>query len=615
MGKQTTITREAIFHMPKSNYAYGYDKETLHIRVRTKKGEVDSVTLRAGDQYVWENGGANGGNLNASGSNWSSAENMKMIKEVETEYFDYWFVDYKPKYKRTRYAFIIENEDEKLLYTERRIFDISEEGLKKNEKMLSNPGVFFNFPYLNGIDVAETPSWAKDTVWYQIFPDRFAKGDNSINKGQLEVWGEEPTQAGFMGGDLQGVIDRLDYIQELGVNGIYFCPIFTAKSNHRYDTIDYMEIDPRLGTKETFKRLVEEAHARGIKIMLDAVFNHSGFFFKQWQDVLKNEEKSIYKDWFHINKFPVKECLMGETIDEKKLSYETFGTVFSMPKLNTENPEVKEYLLEVGRYWVREFDIDAWRIDVANEVDHVFWREFRKEVRSIKPDAYILGEIWHNSLPWLMGDQFDAVMNYPLTDAINGFFCENKLHAEEFKYMVNETAVSYSRQVNEANFNLLDSHDTTRILSIANGHKNKVKLAYLFMLAQPGAPCIYYGDEIGMDSGLGGESKSNRSCMIWEEEKQDRDLFDFVKRLLQLRKEKPEFRIANLEWLESDSEAGVVAFRKGDVVFIINNSDNTACYALPEELQNKNAYELFSDASISLEETIELKPYGFIILK
>jgi glycosidase len=616
MKKQTTtITREAIFHMPKSNYAYGYDKETLHIRVRTKKGEVDSVTLRAGDQYVWEKGGANGGNLNAAGSAWSSAENINMNKEVETELFDYWFVEYKPQYKRTRYAFIIENEREKLLYTERRIFDISEEAVEKNEKLLSNPGMFFNFPYLNGIDVAETPSWAKDTVWYQIFPDRFAKGDISIDKGELEIWGEEPTQAGFMGGDLQGVIDKLDYIKDLGVNGIYFCPIFTAASNHRYDTIDYMEIDPRLGTKETFNKLVEEAHTRGIKIMLDAVFNHSGFFFKQWQDVLENEEKSRYKDWFCIKKFPVMECLMGETIDDKNLSYETFGTVHTMPKLNTENPEVKEYLIEVGRYWIREFDIDAWRIDVANEVDHAFWRDFRKEVRSIKPDVYILGEIWHNSLPWLMGDQFDAVMNYPLTDAINGFFCENKLDAEEFKYMVNETAVSYSRQVNEVNFNLLDSHDTTRILSIAKGDKNKVKLAYLFMLSQPGSPCIYYGDEIGMDSGIGAVDKSNRGCMVWDEENQDRELYNFIKRLLQLRKENDEFKSVNFEWLESDTKAGVVAFRKGGIVFIINNSEKAACYELPVKLGKKNAVELFTGSTLSLGEDIEIKPYDFVIIK
>jgi neopullulanase len=268
----------------------------------------------------------------------------------------------------------------------------------------------------------------------------------------------------------------------------------------------------------------------------------------------------------------------------------------------------------VGKYWVREFDIDAWRIDVANEVDHTFWREFRKEVRSIKPDVYILGEIWHNSLPWLMGDQFDAVMNYPLTDAINGFFCEEKLNAKEFMFMVNETSVNYSRQVNEVNFNLLDSHDTTRILSIAKGHKERVKLAYLFMLTQPGSPCIYYGDEIGMDSGLGDKHKSNRGCMVWDEEKQDRDLFRFIRRLLQLRKENSEFKSTSLQWIEAGSETGIVAFRKGNITIIINNSEKAQSYVLPEALADKDAFELFTNEKLQLGKSIELKPFGFVML-
>lgn len=611
MTRQNTITREAIFHLPKSNYSYSYDKETLHLRIRTKKGEVKSATLRVGDPYIWEAGGANGGNLNAGGSVWTSGENIPMVKEVETEYFDYWFAEYKPKYKRSRYAFILENDDEKLLFTERKIFELKED----NQEVLSNPGNFFCFPYLNGIDVATTPEWVKDTVWYQIFPDRFANGDSSIDPEDVEPWGSEPKHDNFMGGDLQGVIDHLDYLKELGIGGIYFCPIFTAKSNHRYDTIDYMEIDPRLGTKETFKKLVDEAHKRGIKIMLDAVFNHAGFYSKQWQDVLQNEEKSKYKDWFYIKKFPVKECLMKDVIDDKNLYYETFGTVPSMPKLNTENPETREFLLEVGRYWVREFDIDAWRLDVANEVDHSFWRDFRKEVRSIKPDIYILGEIWHNSLPWVMGDQFDAVMNYPLTDGINGFFCEDKCSAEEFKYIVNEVSVSYPRQINEVNFNLLDSHDTSTILSIAKGDKNKVKLALLFMLTQAGSPCIYYGDEIGLGGEKGHFGDQNRRCMVWEEEKQDRDLFKFVQKLLRLRKKLPEFKSTNLEWLETNSETGLIAFKKEDILVVINNSNKSTEYKLPEYLKNEQVTELFTDKKLELNEELSLNPFGFAIIK
>ncbi len=179
-----------------------------------------------------------------------------------------------------------------------------------------------------------------------------------------------------------------------------------------------MEIDPQFGDKETFKKLVDACHQRGIRVMLDAVFNHSGLYFGPFQDVLKNQEKSKYTDWFHLHEFPVK--------DVYPPNYDTFGYVESMPKLNTENPEVRSYFLDVASYWIEEFDIDGWRLDVANEVDHSFWKAFRKRVKSIKPDLYILGEIWHDALPWLEGDQFDAVMNYPLTLAGLDYIAKEK---------------------------------------------------------------------------------------------------------------------------------------------------------------------------------------------
>ena len=213
-----------------------------------------------------------------------------------------------------------------------------------------------------------------------------------------------------MAGTLKESLNILDYLEELGINGIYFTPIFHAYSNHKYDTIDYREIDPQFGTKETLKTLIEECHKRNIRVMLDAVFNHSGYYFLPFQDLLEKGEKSKYKDWFHPHSFPLKG---GE-----RPNYETFGFFESMPKLNTANPEVKKYLLEVSAYWIEEFDIDGWRLDVANEVDQPFWREFRKTVKNIKPDLYILGEIWHDSMPWLRGDQFDAVMNYPFTNHV-----------------------------------------------------------------------------------------------------------------------------------------------------------------------------------------------------
>ncbi|WP_042273672.1 glycoside hydrolase family 13 protein [[Clostridium] dakarense] len=605
------ITREAILHIPKSNYSYGYDKDTLHIRIRTKKGEVNKVTLRIGDPYDWQDGGAGGGNLNASGSNWVGAKNLQMKKEVESKYFDYWFTSYKPEFKRSRYAFILENEKESILYGEKDIVTLETD---KDEEVLCNMGSFFAFPYLNNIDIAKVPNWAKDTIWYQIFPDRFANGNPDINPENVEPWGSEPTSYNFTGGDLQGIIDHLDYLKELGISGIYLCPITEAGSNHRYDTIDYMKIDKYLGDEETLRKLIDEAHKRDIKIMLDAVFNHAGYYSKQWQDVIKNKEKSKYIDWFYISDINGLDIPLDE-LDKENLTYETFAFSAYMPKLNTENQEVLEYLINVGKYWVEKFDIDAWRLDVSNEVDHVFWRTFREEVKAIKPDVYILGEIWHNSLPWLMGDQFDSVMNYPLTDAINDFLCTDKIDAKEFKYRINDVLVSYPMQINEVTFNLLGSHDTSRILSLADGNKDKVKLAYLFMLTQVGSPCIYYGDEIGIDGEHKPGIELHRKCMVWDEEKQDRDMFNFMKQIIKMRKEIKELKMPINEWIEANNETQTVIIKKGDVSIIINNNNEKLTINLPKYLQDKKVTDLFNEKEIILDKNLTLNPYGYFIAK
>lgn len=603
------ITREAILHIPKSNYCYGYDKDTLHIRIRSKRGEVNKVTLKIGDPYDWQEGGAGGGNLSEAGSNWLGENNIEMKKEVETKYFDYWFCEFKPEHKRSRYAFILENDKESVLYGEKDTVTL---GNKDDETSLYNMGNFFCFPYLNNIDVAKYPQWVKDTVWYQIFPDRFENGDESINPPNVEPWGSKPTSSNFTGGDLQGVINRLDYLKELGINGIYFCPITEGATNHRYDTIDYMKIDKFLGDEKTFKLLVEEAHKRDIKIMLDAVFNHIGYYSKQWQDVIENGDNSKYRDWFYIKDIE-KIKLPIQNIDKENLSYETFAFCPYMPKLNTENPEVIDYLVNVGKYWVEKFNIDAWRLDVANEVDHAFWRKFRQEVKNINPDIYILGEIWHNSLPWLMGEQFDAVMNYPLTDVINDYFCKNKIDANKFKNMINDVIVSYPKQINEVAFNLLGSHDTSRILSIAGGNKEKVKLAFLFMFTQGGSPCIYYGDEIGIDGEHKPGVEMHRKCMVWEEEKQDRDMLEFIKSIIKMRKENKELREVDNEWISTDNN--VIVLKKQNITIIINNNDNNMEVILPDYLQNKRVVDLLNDKEIILKNKLKLNPFGYMVLK
>lgn len=603
------ITREALLHIPRSNYCYGYDENTLHIRLRAKKGEVKSAFLRIGDQYIWDELEGGGGNLGSGGKVWISSCDIKMEKELETEYFDYFIAKYNPPTKRSRYCFIIDGIDEKLLYTEKYIINL---GNEDDQKKLNDISSFFAYSYLNKIDVLKIPSWVKDTVWYQIFPDRFANGDESINPKDTKTWGTPPTNDNFMGGDLQGVIDHLDYLKDLGVTGLYFCPITMGHTNHRYDTIDYMKIDPHLGDKKTLKKLVKEAHKRGMKIMLDAVFNHIGYYSKQWQDVIKNKEKSKYKDWFYIKDINKVDTPLNK-IDSKNIPYETFSCVAEMPKLNTENEEVIEYLLEVGRYFIKEFDIDAWRLDVSNEVDHSFWRQFRKEVKKIKSDVYILGEIWHNSLPWLMGDQFDAVMNYPFADALIKFFCTNEIDEIEFKYRLNDIVSNYQMQTIESGFNLLGSHDTTRVLSYCNNNKDKFKLAYLFMFTQSGAPCIYYGDEVGMTGVQTKDCEGQRECMVWDEDKQDKEILTFMKKIISLRKRYSEFKLVNNEWVLAEDK--VIIVKKENISIIINNNDFEKTIDLPDYLKDKKVYDLFNEVHVNLESKLTLNPYKYLIIK
>lgn len=578
------MLKEAIYHRPKGSFAYAYNDKELHIRLQTKKDDVEQVRLIHGDPYNWNN-------------SWIfSYKNMEKVGSDEL--FDYWLVPIHPPYRRLRYGFELINKDEKIIYTEKGFFE---------EAPTDDTAYYFCFPFLNNIDIFHAPEWVKDTIWYQIFPERFANGDPNINPDGALPWGSaDPKPDNFFGGDFEGIIQNIDYLVELGITGIYLTPIFKAMSNHKYDTIDYLEIDPQFGDKKTFKKLVETCHRNGIRIMLDAVFNHSGFYFDQFQDVIKNGEKSPYKDWFHIREFPLK--------TEPRPNYDTFAFTPNMPKLNTENPEVKQYLLNVAQYWVEEFDIDGWRLDVANEVDHQFWREFRQVVKSVKPDTYILGEIWHDSMPWLQGDQFDAVMNYPFTHAALNYIAKDKIKAESFAYEVNKVQNMYPQNVNEVAFNLLGSHDTPRVLTICKENKEKLKLLFLLQLTFSGSPCIYYGDEIGIN---GEGDPWCRKCMVWEEKDQDRELFDFVKKCIDIRKSTPSLRNrGTFRILEANNETNHIIYKvKSDhesVYVVINNSTQNLNVQIP--IESKEVLDLWNNKTLSTK-NFSLEPFEFALIK
>jgi neopullulanase len=390
-----------------------------------------------------------------------------------------------------------------------------------------------------------TPEWVKDAVFYQIFPDRFAASTGVEKPHNLEPWEAPPTTHGFKGGDLLGVVEHLDYLTDLGVDALYFCPIFQSTANHRYHTHDYYQVDPILGGNAAFKVLLDEAHRRGMRIVLDGVFNHASRGFYQFNHLLENGAASPYLDWFTVHSFP-----LHAYDDAGPAGYRAWWSLKALPKFNHANPQVREFLFRVAEYWVGQ-GIDGWRLDVPGEIDDdEFWREFRHRIKAKNPDAYIVGEIWHRADRWLVGDQFDAVMNYQFTRACLGFFIDvdeevqiltrghsygaiEPYNAQQFAQRLEEVLAWYPSAIAYAQLNLLDSHDTARFLTIAKGDTSALKLAYLTMMTYPGAPMIYYGDEMGME---GGPDPDCRRAMVWDPATWNHELLLALKRCIALRR-------------------------------------------------------------------------------
>lgn len=574
---------EAVYHRPKLNWGYPYDHETIHLRLRTKKQDVKEVWALAGDKYMWE----------------KSKERVQMHVFATDDWFDYWECEVVPPFRRIKYGFLLKNDDEEIW--------MDEDKFSKEEPKMDR---LFDIPFINPVDVFTPPAWVKDAVFYQIFPERFANGDPSINPKDTLPWGEKPEWFNFFGGDLQGIIDHLDHLTDLGINAIYMTPIFKATTNHKYDTEDYMELDPHFGDKETLKKLITTCHDKGIRVMFDAVFNHSGKTFAPFVDVQEKGEKSKYKDWFHVRKFPL-------AVEDGIPTYDTFDFEPLMPKLNTENPEVKEYLLNVAKYWVEEFGIDGWRLDVADEVDHHFWREFRQAVKSINPDVYILGEIWHESSPWLQGDQFDAVMNYPFKNAVTDFFVEDTTDALTFAHAIGTQMSRYPRQVTEVSFNLLDSHDTARALTLAKGNKDRLKLAVTFQMTYSGTPCIYYGDEFGME---GENDPDCRRCMVWDKKDQDLELFAFYQQLISLRKQYPALRQGTFKFLHAkEGNNGLIYERSDDEeTFVIAMNSSSEPVTVSIDVETSKWENMLDQTTLQVENgrlEEKLPAFAFVILR
>jgi cyclomaltodextrinase / maltogenic alpha-amylase / neopullulanase len=448
--------------------------------------------------------------------------------------------------------------------------------------------------------LAAKPAWAKDAVFYQIFPDRFARSGRISKPANLPPWNSAPTQAGYHGGDLLGIAEHLDYLLDLGIDALYLTPIFQSACNHRYHTHDYKNVDPLLGGNEAFRELIDSAHARNIRIVLDGVFNHASRGFFQFNDILENGSFSPWLDWFTIDRWPL-DAYNGN----RPANYTCWSNNRALPKFNTHNPEVREFLMQIGEYWIREFEIDGWRLDVPAEITAPgFWEEFRQRVRRINPQAYLVGEIWQAAPDWLRGDRFDATMNYEFAAATIAFSAGQRvsralvedrsyqpfpgIDAVQFGHRIERLLATNDWETNQVQFNLLDSHDTPRLLSIARGDKATVRLATLFQMTFPGTPCIYYGDEIGLRGSKRYDRRHRdqdaRWPFPWEDQARwDQQMLHFFCQAIALRQTHPALRDGIFEQLHAVGQQYAFVRRNSSakLLVILNAADQQASLEVP----------------------------------
>jgi cyclomaltodextrinase len=413
----------------------------------------------------------------------------------------------------------------------------------------------------------------------------------------LEAWDALPTLQGYKGGDLWGVLEELDYIESLGVNAIYFTPIFQSASNHRYHTHDYYQVDPMLGGNQALRELLDAAHARNMKIVLDGVFNHSsrGFFF--FHDVLENGSNSPWVNWFKIQGWP-----LAPYDGQLPANYDAWAGIRSLPTFNHDHPDVQEYIMKIAEYWL-EFGIDGWRLDVPYEIKTPgFWQEFRQRVKGINPHAYIVGEVWTDASPWLDGTQFDGVLNYLFNEAVMAFAVGDRvvldlvesqsyypyppLDAVGYAAKIQNLLELYPWEIQLTQLNVLSSHDTARLMSIANGDQASVELCNLLLFTFPGAPSIYYGDEVGLPGGIDPDCRR----VFPLESDWNQEILNTHKQLISLRQNYPALRIGNYQVLYAKGTVYIFAriLENEELIIAVNVGNesmtvNIDCHSLKSQ--------------------------------
>ena len=446
----------------------------------------------------------------------------------------------------------------------------SEHGFSRGEPTAG----YFELLQVNDTDVIAPPSWARGTVFYQIFPERFAKGSAAAKSHPLEAWDAQPTRDNFLGGDLQVILQNLHYLQKLGIDALYLTPIFDGDFNHKYATTDYFRIDPDFGTEDDLKSLVTEAHEYGIHVLLDGVFNHCGIHFAPFADLLEKGESSAYRNWFYPKRFPL-------AVDAA--CYECVGDYPYMPRLNTSNPEVQHYILSVMRYWVQQAGIDGWRLDVADELDVGCLQYLRRQLRREYPDVLLLGETWGDAGRMLNGnDQCDTVMNYLFRDAMVDYFACSAIDEEELDHRLERMRMKYPEETVHCLYHCLSSHDTPRFLTLSGGEKWRLKLAVAFQMLFPGSPAVYYGEEIGMQ---GENDPGCRAGMNWSHP--DEELLNWTTEMVQLRRQHEAIRTGSYRVLCKDKSKKLFAFERASetesTIAVFNSGDTSQDFTAAAE--------------------------------
>lgn len=515
----------AIRHFADKRYCHAIGKGHFLIRLEMKKGDGARVILHTQNKYL-------------PVSYMDTREEYGMEIAASDNYLDYYEAEVHMDVVCLRYFFEIEDKAGNVVHYGNHAF---------YEECITDIGRMFDCPQtLREEERFELPSWAENKVIYQIFPSRFAT--------DKEVPGEEWYQAPIdrradLKGSLRGILNHFDHIRNLGVDILYLTPIFRSGSTHKYNIDDYYRIDSSFGDKEDLKELVRLAHESGIYVILDGVFNHTGTDFFAFRDIREKGEQSAYVDWYYIEGFP----LVAE--QGKRPNYKTFSYAGYMPKLNLCNPATADYMIDVAAYWIRECDIDGWRLDVADEIGHGFWKRFRREMKAVKSDILLVGEVWHYAGDFLEGDEWDSVMNYPFHDSVRDLIVREELSISAFWNNLNFVKGNLNAGLEGYLWNFIDSHDTARFLHSVGSDKGKQRLAAAMELLLPGMPMIYYGDEVGLD---GGPDPDCRRGMLWEEGRQDRECLAYYRRLIQIRHGYPALTKGKLIKQYADDHSGIL---------------------------------------------------------